>query len=245
MIYNSKIIDLIIKKSSNQKIFKGKVKKMFSVSADIIVLALIAGVVLFRLYHVLGQKDNDGEFIQEKNVDLSNIIDISEQVKAEEVVNLTELEKDIAPAFNNVLEEVRKIDANFSLKKFLDGAKKAFEMILTAFAENDKEKLKLLLDDKIYQQFLKEIDKRTQNQVNLNLTLVSLPIVEIRDVKLVGRKISIDVFYNSQQITILKNQNNEIIEGNPSQIDNVEDIWRFEKELGGKQSWLLVNVNAG
>lgn len=216
---------------------------MFSISADIVILALVAGVVLFRLYSILGQKDDDGVTIQDKNF-IPNVIDISGRVKTEEAVDLSELEKDIAPSFNNVLEQIRKIDANFSLRKFLEGAKRAFEMILIAFSENDRDKLKFLLNDEVYKQFIQEIEKRTQNKIKVSLTLVALPVVEIRNIQLIDKKVIIDVFYNSQQITLLKNETGEVIEGNPSQIDNVEDMWRFAKDLNDKQNWLLINVNA-
>jgi predicted lipid-binding transport protein (Tim44 family) len=216
---------------------------MFNVSPDLIILALIAGVILFRLFAVLGRKDDDGGNIAniKNNSALNNIIDIS--AKAEEVVNIAELEKDIAPEFEEVLMNVRKIDAHFSLKKFLDGAKKAFEMVLIAFAENDRATLKNLLDENIYKQFISEIDKRIKNNVTLNLTLVALPLVEIKNIQLVKNKLSIDVFYGSQQITLLKNDKGEIIEGNSSQIDHVEDMWGFSKTIN-YTDWKLVKVNA-
>ena len=216
---------------------------MFNVSPDLIILALIAGVILFRLFTVLGRKDDDGGNIVniKNNSALNNIIDIS--AKAEEVVNIAELERDIAPEFEEVLTNVRKIDTNFSLKKFLDGAKKAFEMVLIAFAENDRATLKNLLDENIYKQFISEIDKRIKNNVTLNLTLVALPVVEIKNIQLVKNKLSIDIFYGSQQITLLKNDKGEIIEGNSSQIDNVEDMWSFSKTIN-YTDWKLVKVNA-
>ncbi len=217
---------------------------MFSISIDLIILGLIAGVILFRLYSILGQKDDDGMNVPNKNINFANIIDISAKVKTEEIVDLAILEKDIAPNFKLVVEEIRKIDPNFSLVKFLDGAKKAFEMILTAFSENDRETLKYLLSESVYKKFASEIDKRIQNNVRLNLTLVALPVIEIKDIQLEKQKVTINVLYNSQQITLLKNDKGEVIEGNSSQIDNVEDIWTFTKELSGKQNWLLVNVNA-
>ena len=99
------------------------------------------------------------------------------------------------------------------------------------------------MNSEVYKQFIKEIDKRLENNVNLALTLVSLPIVEIKNIQLNEKQVLIDVFYMSQQITLLKNDKDETIEGNPSQIDNVEDIWRFAKQLNSRENWLLVNVN--
>jgi predicted lipid-binding transport protein (Tim44 family) len=46
------------------------------------------------------------------------------------------------------------------------------------------------------------------------------------------------------EINILKNAQGETVEGNNSQIDNIEDTWVFSKELNGRQNWALIQVNA-
>ena len=59
-----------------------------------------------------------------------------------------------------------------------------------------------------------------------------------------NNKIAIDVLYASQQINLLKNSDGNIIEGNPSQIDHMEDVWTFAKTLNSRETWKLVKVNA-
>lgn len=217
------------------------------ISADIIVLGFIAGFILYRLYTTLGRRDDDGNLhstVQKNN--LSEVIDISSIVKTvnEPSSNLSPAEISLSAGFEDIISKIRKIEDNFSLEKFLNGAQKAFEMILTAFAENDRKVLENLLDKNTYKQFISEIDKRIKNKVTLNLTLVALPKVEIKDIKLKNKTLSIEVFYHSQQINLLKDNKGEIIEGDVSQIDNVEDTWTFSKELNSNQDWKLVKVNA-
>lgn len=216
------------------------------ISADLIILGFIAGVILFRLYTILGRKDDDGaiiKFNQEK--DLNNLVDISANVKTEEINNFMVIENDLAQGFENIVSEIKKNDPSFSLHKFYNGANKAFEMILIAFAENDKATLKNLLNDEVYNQFSLEIESRIKKSVKLDLTLVALPLVKIKDIRIEGNKVSIIMIYNSQQIAIIKNKEGEIIDGSNSQIDNVEDIWTFSKILNSKENWILVDVNAG
>lgn len=215
------------------------------IPVDIIILGFITGFILYRLYITIGKKDDDGNIHRtNKDNDINNIIDISSMVKVEEEPTAPSAnEIALSAGFEEVVEDIKKIDANFSLEKFLEGAKKAFEMVLAAFSENDRETLENLLDDKIYKQFVSEIDKRIANNVNLSLTLVALPEVKIKDIKLNRKTVSICVFYNSQQITILKNAAGDIIEGSTTDIDNVEDLWTFSKDLNSKNNWLLVEVN--
>lgn len=214
-------------------------------SADIIVLGFIAGFILYRLYITLGRKDDDGNthYTSNKN-DFSGIIDISSMVKTvdESSSELSPIEISLSAGFEDVVAKVRKIEEKFSLEKFLNGAQKAFEMILIAFAENDRKVLERLLDKNTYKQFISEIDKRIKNDITLNLTLVALPKVEIKNISLRNKTLSIEVFYHSQQINLLKNNKGEIIEGDVSQIDNVEDTWTFSKELKSNDDWKLVNV---
>lgn len=217
---------------------------MLTASADIIILGLIAGFILYKLYTILGQRDDDGSSLELNQP--NNIIDISQIVKpvSEEPIVISETEAKLSTGFEEVISRIRTIDTNFSLEKFLNGAKNAFEIILTAFAENDRPTLENLLDENTYKQFIGEIDNRIKNGVTLNLTLVALPIVEIKDIQLNNKKITIEVFYQSQQITLLKNDKGEIIEGDVSQVDNVNDTWTFAKDLDLNNSWHLIKVNA-
>ncbi|MCT4634741.1 MAG: Tim44/TimA family putative adaptor protein [Rickettsiales bacterium] len=213
-------------------------------SADIIVLGFVTGFILYRLYTTLGRKDDDGSHYTTKKNDVSGIIDISSMVKTvdESSSELSPIETSLSAGFEDVVAEIKKIEKKFSLEKFLNGAQKAFEMILTAFAENDRQTLEKLLDKNTYKQFISEIDRRIKNEITLNLTLVALPKVEIKNIKLRNKTLSIEVFYHSQQINLLKNKKEEIIEGDVSQIDNVEDTWTFSKELNSNEDWKLVKV---
>lgn len=229
-------------KRTNNKLWS---KNMHTISSDLIILALIAGFILFRLFTVLGRKDDDGNItIASKERDSNNIIDISSIAKEEEIMDLAVIEKDLALGFENILQKVRQIEPSFSIQKFLDGAKKAFEMILTSFSENDKISLKRLLSEDVLKQFTNEIEKRVANSVDLQLTIVSILSTKINNISLKNDVITIEVIFESQQIVLLKNDKGEIIQGNPSQIDNVEDTWSFSRELNGKNNWLLVKVNA-
>lgn len=215
---------------------------MGTIPIDVIFLGLIAGFILYKLFTILGQKDDDGSYNPKTYV--HNIIDISDKVSAapEAIPTFSETEQKLSRGFETVVEKIRSIDPNFSLEKFLKGAKSAFEMVLTAFAENDRNTLEQLLNKETYELFTKEIDTRIKNGVKLNLTLVALPVVEIKNIELKKNKVSIDVFYQSQQITLLKNNEGKIVEGDVSQVDNVNDTWTFSKELNSKNNWHLVRV---
>ena len=56
------------------------------------------------------------------------------------------------------LEVVYKKVNNFNHREFLDGAKKAFEIIISSFNNGDKKTLKNLVSKDVYSAFEKAID---------------------------------------------------------------------------------------
>jgi predicted lipid-binding transport protein (Tim44 family) len=58
------------------------------------------------------------------------------------------------------LKAVADADAGFSPKSFLEGAKMAYEMIVTAFAQGDRVTLKSLLEKDVFEDFQRAIAER-------------------------------------------------------------------------------------
>jgi predicted lipid-binding transport protein (Tim44 family) len=64
--------------------------------------------------------------------------------------------KDVAEegsALAKGLEKVARADRSFDVREFLEGAKMAYEMIVTAFAQGDRKVLKPLLSRDVYEGF--------------------------------------------------------------------------------------------
>ena len=106
---------------------------------DIILLAIIAGFIILRLRGILGrrtghEKKDFGDLFGKK---------VTQSGSEKKVVNLSP----------------DKLD-NAAKEQFIKGAKKAYEMIITSFAEGDKKALEPLLNKKIFQNFSDEIDYR-------------------------------------------------------------------------------------
>ena len=105
---------------------------------------------------------------------------------------------------------------SFDHKAFLEGAKKAFEIIITAFNKGDKKTLKPLVSKDVYQAFDSAIDSGSNNQ---NYQFYSLVVEGINDAKVEGGKIIIGVNFISEQI----------LGDNEDQIVKNKDTWVFEK----------------
>jgi len=115
----------------------------------------------------------------------------------------------------------------FDHKKFLEGAKMAFETIINAFNKGDKKTLKTLVTKEVFKSFEEAIDTNNNNQeyqfYSLRIESVENVLVENGLIKICIKFIS-EQFKNNDESTVIKKQ----------------DIWTFEKLIKSKSlNWLL------
>jgi predicted lipid-binding transport protein (Tim44 family) len=189
---------------------------------DIILLAIIAAFIILRLRGILGrrtghEKKDFGDLFGKKTTQSDN---------EKKIVNLGS----------------GKLD-NAAKEQFIKGAKKAYEMIITSFAKGDKKALKPLLNKKIFQNFSDEIDYRKKENLKSELTFVGVKSAEIKNFEKKDNNYTFTVDFVSEIITCKKDQNNNVIEGNPDIIKTVKDVWKFSKNMwSSNPNWYLVET---
>ena len=184
---------------------------------DIIIFAVIAIFIIYRLRSVLGKRTGF-----QKNINQQDFIKKETKPDQVKIPQLRENEQK--------LEAVYKDVPSFDHKTFLEGAKKAFEIIITAFNKGDKNTLKNLVSKNVYSAFESAIDSGSNNP---DSQFYSLVIDGIENAKVESGKISIAVNFISEQIT---NNNEESVVKN-------KDTWVFEKpESSTGPEWTLVST---
>jgi predicted lipid-binding transport protein (Tim44 family) len=154
-----------------------------------------------------------------------------------------EKEEEIPENIRLDIDNAKKIDPAFTLKKFNEGAHQAFEMVVAAFAQKKHDVLKFLLSEEIYDNFTAEIAKREKDGIEASTSVVAIDSAEVLDVELKGNICQIVVNFVSEQIHFLKDKAGEIIEGSKNRIDRVTDIWTFERNLTSKKpNWVIVGI---
>ena len=129
--------------------------------------------------------------------------------------------------------------------EFLNGAKAAYEMIVTSFAEGDKNVLKPLLNKEIYQNFSDVIDNRKKENIKSELIFVGVKSAKIKNFEKKDNIYTFTVDFVSEIITCKKDKNNKVIEVNPDIIKTVNDIWKFSKNMwSNNPNWYLVETQA-
>ncbi len=184
---------------------------------DIIIFAIIAIFIIYRLRSVLGKRTGF-----QKTPDKQKIV--------EESINKEELKIPQLKESEQKLEIVYKKTTSFDHKTFLEGAKKAFEIIITAFNKGDKNTLKGLVSKDVYLAFENAINNGSNNP---NSQFYSLVIDGINDAKVENGKITISVNFISEQI----------LSDNEENIVKNKDTWVFEKlESSSGPAWTLVST---
>ena len=184
---------------------------------DILIFAAIAGFIIYRLRSVLGKRTGF-----QKNISETKPQETKKQEDVQKIPSLMDNE--------TKLEAVYKKVNNFNHREFLDGAKKAFEIIISSFNNGDKKTLKNLVSKDVYSAFEKAIDEKTNNPES---QFYSLIVEGIADAKVENDTISISVNFISEQM--LNNDEGSIVKN--------KDTWTFEKPVNSSNPiWILTQT---
>tara|TARA_B110000027_G_C16020894_1_gene256326 strand:+ start:231 stop:854 length:624 start_codon:yes stop_codon:yes gene_type:complete len=190
---------------------------------DIILLAMIAGFIILRLRNILGRKTGHQEKVFtdfEKNF---------EKFKKEETTKAK-------PAFKTDLKGEEE-------KEFLKGAEIAYETIITAFAKGDRNKLKSLLAPNILSNFEEAIKQRDKENIKSELTFIGIKESKLQKFEEVKSELFATVRFVSEIISVKKDKEDKIIDGNPDIIKTVTDQWKFTKSVLNKNpNWNLLEI---
>ena len=189
---------------------------------DIILLAMIAGFIILRLRNILGRKTGHETKIY---------TDFNE--KRFETINKKNIN----------VNEVRDILEGQDKKEFLKGAEIAYETIITSFAKGDKKKLEDLLTKQMSNNFYEAIEERNRLKISSDLTFIGVKQSNLEKYEKIKTNLYATVKFVSEIISVKKDANNKIIEGNPDRIKTVTDHWKFTKSASSKSpNWYLTEI---
>jgi predicted lipid-binding transport protein (Tim44 family) len=144
------------------------------------------------------------------------------------------------------LDEIAKVEPGFDARGFIEGAKMAYEMIVTAFAQGDRKTLKNLLSRDVYEGFDRAIGEREKRGEKAETTFVSIDKAEIVGVEVRNQVAHMMVRFVSQLITATRNAEGAVVDGSPEAVVEVTDVWTFARPIGSRDpNWQLVATEAG
>src|SRR5512143_926411 len=143
------------------------------------------------------------------------------------------------------LTALMRADPSFDPGHFLDGAKMAYEAIVMAFAEGDDATLKQLLGNDVYEGFARAIRERESRGEKVQSSLVGIDKADIIEAEVKNRTAYVTVKFVSELISVTRDAEDEVVEGDPKKVREVTDIWTFARDIASKNpNWKLVATEA-
>ena len=173
---------------------------------DIILLGMIAGFIILRLRSILGRKTGHESKVYPNF--------------AEKKFSMPK--NDAEPSKQN-LEVLEGKDK----KEFLRGAEIAYESVLTSFATGDLIKLKALLSPNMFSNFSDAIKARNKENIKSEFTFIGVKESSVERYEKIKDNLFATVKFVAEVISVKRDKENKIIEGNPDKIKFVTDSWKF------------------
>ena len=182
---------------------------------------MIAGFIFLRLRGILGKRSGfDGKPPPQFQEVLKNLqSDIKENEKAE---------------FDEKAQN-----------EFLNGAKIAYETIITDFSDQDNKLVasKPLLSRDIYDQFNNALKERNKKGLFAEITFIGVNSAKIKEHKKINQVMKVTVDFVGEVITCIRDKEKKIVSGDPEKIKKIYDTWVFSRDTNSNNpNWLLVDT---
>lgn len=196
---------------------------------ELLIFAVLAAVVLYQLYAVLGRKV--GRQPEEKGAAGGARASIDAQTT-------TRLPAD-SPVLSS-LAAVKAKDPSFDLDSFLQGARGAFEMIVRAFAAKDRETLRPLLTPQVYEAFEAVMVQREAEGRTETVEFLQPPRADLEDTTIEGDTARLKVRFLAEFRSRSKGPEGEAVDDK-----RTAEVWSFERALTSRDpNWTLARVEA-
>jgi len=227
-----------------------------------IIFLALAVFIFLRLRNVLGQRtgserppyDRAARNVVHGVQDNHNvvpipgaIIDQAPLAPAADVVPPTDRWKGIAEPGTPLaqgLDAIAAQDSSFDPRHFVSGARSAYEMIVLAFANGDRRSLKDLLSSEVYESFDAAIKDREKREQKIETRFVSIDRAELVNADARDRSAQLTVRFVSQMISVTRDKNGTIVDGNPDKVTDITDVWTFARDVTSRDpNWKLVGTS--
>ena len=204
---------------------------------DILIFAIIAVFLIFRLKNILGTKTGFEDSSFNKNKTENNIAKVV-SIDTKKTTQSNDKE-------NKETLKIKEIDKTFDHIQFIEGSQIFFKMILDAFVEGNLDKVKEFIKPSVLKNFNSVIKERNKESETLIINLKSINKTEIFSSEINKTVLRISVLFESFQIKALKDKDNNLIDGDLNKEILVKDIWVFERKINySNPNWTLIETKS-
>lgn len=214
-------------------------------NGSLIQLLVLAGIAIFlilKLRSVLGTRDGFEKPpipLDEVRPRLRRDFEVIEGGPDRDIIDHVAEGSDAAKA----LAAMKKAEPAFTVGPFLQGARGAYEMILTAFEKGELDRIRPFLSDDVEASFAEAIAEREKNGLTVEASFLGIKELTLQDASFTpeSRFGEIAVRFVADQTYVVRNKAGEVVEGSPREVKKTRDIWTFARQMGSDDpNWQLV-----
>lgn len=218
---------------------------------EIVLLAMVAAFLGLRLYSVLGRRaEHEEESVPQRFDGADNAAALPSAPKAQQTASMAaprvpEMDG-VMPAVERGVREIAAADGKFELASFVEGARGAYQMILEAFWQGDRETLRSLCDDSVYEGFDAAITARETAGETLENSLIRIEETRIHSASLDGRIARVSVLFVADIAAVTRDKDGTVIAGSLDDAIESRDVWTFTRNVSARDpNWLLEETDEG
>lgn len=209
---------------------------------------MVAAFLGLRLYSVLGRRaEQEEESVPQRFESDDKPAGLVRPATAAPAVPARPVElAGVMPAVERGIREISSADSRFNLAQFLDGARGAYRMVLEAFWNGDRETLRELCDDDVYEGFVAAIEAREAAGETLENTLIRIEETRIHSASLDGRMARIAILFVADVAAVTRDRDGNVIAGSLDDAIESRDVWTFSRNTASRDpNWLLDETDEG
>jgi predicted lipid-binding transport protein (Tim44 family) len=210
---------------------------------EIFFLAMLAGFIGLRLYHVLGRRTGHEKPVADPfRPSKPDAVRPAGRLRSDtDAPIMIDLPPDVAPDVRPGLEQVARADRNFAADRFLAGAQGAYAMVLESFWKGDVDQLSDLVSDEMLANFRAALDARKASGERIENRLLQVDRAQIVGAHMTGTMAEITVRFDAEIVTVTRDAEGRVIAGDPNQSVETHDLWTFSRHTASDDpAWLLV-----
>jgi len=208
---------------------------------QLLILAGIAVFLILRLRSVLGTREG----FEKPPVNLNGAgnsrpdLEVIEGGPDRDITDHVDEGSDAAQA----LAAMKRVEADFNVSEFVQGARGAYEMILMGFENGDLNALQPFLAEDVYDSFVEAVAQREDQGLTIEAEFIGVRETTIANASFDESKklAEITMRFVGEMTSVVRNSDGEIIEGDAKTVKRQKDTWVFARTMGSNDpNWQLV-----
>jgi predicted lipid-binding transport protein (Tim44 family) len=210
---------------------------------EIFFLAMLAGFIGLRLYHVLGRRTGHEKPVADPFRPAGHDVARpgARPSREPEPVITIDVPADVPADARPGLEAVAKADRQFSPERFLAGAQGAYGMILDSFWRGDLDQLADLVSDEMLANFRAAVEARKAAGERIENRLLQVDEAKIVAAHMNGTMAEVTVRFDAEIVSVTRDAEGRVIAGDPNKTVETHDLWTFSRHTASADpAWILV-----